>query len=207
MVSVKSPPVPVQSSASARPEPQGDRALTLELVLRELEADDLVDVSLIDELRTNAKFRSYEHPLMLIAEQKWRSNKPPKRVLTLEALTEWLAGRLKVPYLHIDPLKVDFSAVGSVMSTSYANRYRILPVALTSDSVTVATSEPFVRSWIPELSNLLRRRVELVFANPLDVKRYVAEFFALAQSVRRAQDRAVDDKSSISSFELESFSM
>jgi general secretion pathway protein E len=77
-----------------------------------------------------------------------------------------------------------------------------LPVAVTPDSVTVATSEPFVRSWIPELSNLLRRRVELVFANPLDVKRYVAEFFALAQSVRRAQEKAsTDDKSAISSFE------
>ena len=175
--------------------------LTLEIVLRELAADMLVDADLIDALRTNAKFRSYDHPLTLIADQKWRSNKPPKRVLTLEALSEWLAGRLDVPYLHIDPLKVDFSAVGTVMSTSYANRYRILPVAVTVDTVTVATSEPFVRSWIPELSNLLRRRVELVFANPLDVKRYVAEFFALAQSVRRAQEKASDDKSAISSFE------
>ena len=171
------------------------------MVLRELTADALVDASLIEVLRTNAKYRSYDHPLTLIAEQKWRSNKPPKRVLTLEALSQWFAGRINVPYLHIDPLRVDFTAVGTVMSTSYANRYRILPVAVTVDTVTVATSEPFVRSWIPELSNLLRRRVELVFANPLDVKRYVAEFFALAQSVRRAQEKATDDKSAISSFE------
>ncbi len=197
---VSSPPFAIAKGASAS-ESSGDRALTLELVLRELAADALVDAELIDALRTNAKFRSYDHPLTLIAEQKWRSNKPPKRVLTLEALSEWFAGRINVPYLHIDPLRVDFTAVGTVMSTSYANRYRILPVAVTVDTVTVATSEPFVRSWIPELSNLLRRRVELVFANPLDVKRYVAEFFALAQSVRRAQEKATDDKSAISSFE------
>ena len=192
---------PAISNGAPLSESSVDRALTLELVLRELAADALVDTELIEALRTNAKFRSYDHPLTLIAEQKWRSNKPPKRVLTLEALSEWLAGRLGVPYLHIDPLKVDFTAVGTVMSTSYANRYRILPVAVSVDTVTVATSEPFVRSWIPELSNLLRRRVELVFANPLDVKRYVAEFFALAQSVRRAQEKATDDKSAISSFE------
>ena len=205
MAAVKSPTNSSPPSAAAKgasaSESSGDRALTLELVLRELAADALVDADLIEALRSNAKFRSYDHPLTLIAEQKWRSNKPPKRVLTLEALSEWLAGRLDVPYLHIDPLKVDFTAVGTVMSTSYANRYRILPVAVTVDTVTVATSEPFVRSWIPELSNLLRRRVELVFANPLDVKRYVAEFFALAQSVRRAQEKATDDKSAISSFE------
>ena len=196
-----SPNVSTSTNAGSGP-PAADRALTLDFVLREMAADGLVDRSLIDGLRDTAKFRSYDHPLTLIAEQKWRGEKAPKRLLTLEMLSEWLAARLNVPYLHIDPLKVDFAAVGSVMSSSYANRYRILPVAVTPDSVTVATSEPFVRSWIPELSNLLRRRVELVFANPLDVKRYVAEFFALAQSVRRAQEKATtDDKSAISSFE------
>ena len=189
------------SSPPAAVAPQADRALTLDLILREMEADQLADSAQIEGLRTTARFRNYEHPLTLIAEQKWRSVKPPKRALTLEILSEWLAGRLQVPYLHIDPLRVDFAAVGSVMSSSYANRYRILPVAVTPEVVTVATSEPFVRSWIPELSQLLRRRVELVFANPLDVKRYVAEFFALAQSVRRAQEKAADDKSAISSFE------
>lgn len=203
MATVKSPPPAVadRSKSTTQAEISGDRPLTLDLILRELEADGMVDAALIENLRGMAKFRSYDHPLTLIAEQKWRSNKPPKRILTLESASEWLAGRLDVPYLHIDPLKVDFAAVGSVMSTSYANRYRILPVAVTPDTVTVATSEPFVRSWIPELSSLLRRRVELVFANPMDVKRYVAEFFALAQSVRRAQEKATDDKSAISSFE------
>jgi general secretion pathway protein E len=179
----------------------GDRALTLDQVLRELEKDGLVEASLIESLRSTSKFRNYDHPLTLVAEQKWRSEKPPKRVLSLEALTEWLALRLDVPYMHIDPLRVDFSAVSSVMSSSYAQRYRILPVEVTQDVVTVATSEPFVRSWIPELQNLLRRRVEIVFANPLDVRRYVAEFFSLAQSVRRAEAKAADDKSTVSSFE------
>ncbi len=178
-----------------------DRPLTLDLVLKHLARDEMVDPALIESLRNTSKFRSYDHPLTLIADQKWRNEKPPKRILTLEALSEWLAAKLEVPYVHIDPLRVDFSAVGSVMSSSYAQRYRILPIALTADAVTVATSEPFVQSWIPELSNLMRRRVELVFANPLDVKRYVAEFFSLAQSVRRAQEKSSEDKSAISSFE------
>ena len=39
--------------------------------------------------------------------QKWKSAKPPHKLMTLEWLVEWLAGKLKVPYLHIDPLKID----------------------------------------------------------------------------------------------------
>ena len=34
------------------------------------------------------------------------ASSPPKRALTLEILSEWLAGRLQVPYLHIDPLRL-----------------------------------------------------------------------------------------------------
>ncbi len=181
--------------------PTGDRPLTLDFILDELSRAALVDQAAIDELRATSRFRNYDHPLVLVAEQKWRMLAPPQRILTLEALTEWLARRLDVPYVHIDPLKVDFTAVSSVMSSTYAQRYRILPLEVSGDRVLVATSEPFVRSWMPELSQLLRRRIEVVFANPLDVKRYVAEFFSLAQSVRKASEAAVDDRSAISSFE------
>lgn len=207
MVDVVSSPPKVAPNASgdlksaANGAASGDRSLTLDFILKEMETSGLVDPVALNDLRSTSRFRSYDHPLVLIAEQKWRSAKPPARILTLEYLTEWLAARIDVPYMHIDPLKVDFSAVGSVMSSTYAQRYRILPVAVSNDTVMIATSEPFVRSWVPEISNLLRRRVELVFANPLDVKRYVAEFFSLAQSVRRAQEKAEDDKSAVSSFE------
>jgi hypothetical protein len=44
-----------------------------------------------------------DHPLIVIADQKWRSAKPPVRMLNLENLTEWLAGRTGLDYLHIDP--------------------------------------------------------------------------------------------------------
>jgi general secretion pathway protein E len=192
---------PLAAVAPASNAATTDRPLTLDLVLRELQKDGIIDSAMAEAFQSTAKFRTYEHPLTLIADQKWRSAKPPMRVLTLEGLTEWLALRIDVPYLHIDPLRVDFSAVSSVMSSSYAQRYRILPVAVNQDTVTIATSEPFVRSWVPEISNLLRRKVELVFANPLDVKRYVAEFFSLAQSVRRAQEKVSDDKAAVSSFE------
>ena len=45
---------------------------------------------------------------------------PPTRS-TLDALTEWLAKRVGMEYLHIDPLKIDFAAVTEVMSSAYAD--------------------------------------------------------------------------------------
>ncbi len=107
--------------------------------------------------------------------------------MTLEWLVEWLAGKLGIPYLHIDPLKIDLGAVTATMSNAYAERYRILPVAVDRQTLTVATSEPFIRWWADELSEIIKLEVKFVFANPADIKRYLGEFFNLARSMKRAQ--------------------
>jgi general secretion pathway protein E len=178
-----------------------DRTISINDVLAALNSEGLVEPKELEALAKTASLRQYEHPLTLVADQKWRSKKSPFRVLTLEWLSQWYAGKLGVPYVHIDPFKVDFSAVGAVMSSTYAKRYRILPISVTHEAVVIATSEPLVRSWIPELSSLLRRRIDLVFANPLDVKRYVVEFFALAQSVKRATEKTADERNQGANFE------
>ena len=109
------------------------------------------------------------------------------RNLDCETLTEWLAQRVKLPYLRIDPLKVDVGRVAEVMSLQYAEMRKVLPVGVGPELVTIATSEPFDTAWVSEIESHSRRRVKLVLANPEDVARYTTEFYNLARSVRQAQ--------------------
>ncbi|HET9699494.1 MAG TPA: GspE/PulE family protein [Burkholderiales bacterium] len=145
--------------------------------------------------------RSGQHPLVVVADYKLRALQPPKKLLHLEALVEWLAGWADMPYLHIDPLKVDFASVTGVVSNAYAARYKILPVAVTSREVTIATAEPHVTQWARELSQILRRDIRLVIANPLDITRYISEFYNLARSVKRAMQERGEVTTSIGNFE------
>ncbi|WP_284616478.1 GspE/PulE family protein [Aquabacterium humicola] len=121
------------------------------------------------------------------------------RALDTEALTEWLAGRAKLPYLRIDPLKVDVGRVADVMSVQYAEMRKVLPVNVSVTEVTIATSEPFDTGWVGEIESHARRRVKLVVANPDDIARYTTEFYALAKSVRHAQKTG--EASATASFE------
>ena len=107
--------------------------------------------------------------------------------MDVEALTRYLAERAGLAYLRIDPLRVDVGKVSDTMSASYAERHKVLPVQVTPAEVVVATSEPFIDDWVAEVERQSRRQVRRVVANPLDIKRYTAEFFALARSVRVAQ--------------------
>ncbi|MBL8305249.1 MAG: Flp pilus assembly complex ATPase component TadA [Rubrivivax sp.] len=107
--------------------------------------------------------------------------------LDTEALTEWLAARARLPYLRIDPLRVDVGRVADVMSVQYAELRRALPVNVSPTEVTIATAEPFDTGWVSEIESHTRRHVRLVVANPDDVRRYTTEFYALARNVRAAQ--------------------
>ncbi len=164
-------------------------------------ADGLVTAADADRL-ARSRTQRFDHPLELIADQKWRSLLPPRPQLTLETLVEWLATKLGVPYHHIDPLKIDLVAVTNTMSNAYAERYRILPVALANGELTVATGEPFVRAWADELEKILHlKSIKLVFANPQDIKRFVGEFFTLARSIKKAQETTRGEVSLARNFE------
>jgi len=144
--------------------------------------------------------RQVTHPLAIIADQKWKSQLPPHRVLNLEDLTEWLAGKVDLEYYHIDPLKIDFTAVTDVMSSAYATRFGILPVHVTAREIVVATTEPFLREWEKEMRPIVKKSIRRVVANPVDVARYLIEFYNLARSVKKATQQG-GQSAGLSSFE------
>ncbi len=177
-----------------------DRRLDLRDILKLLVADGMVSPGDAERIALSRTQR-FEHPLELIADQSLKSALSPGKPLHLEPLVEWLAGKLGVPYLHIDPLKIDLGAVTATMSNAYAERYRILPVAVDRTTLTVATAEPFVRAWADELERILKLKVSLVFANPADVRRYVGEFYNLARSMKKAQENSKGDFALARNFE------
>ena len=179
---------------------RNDRRLRLEDVLKLMVADGLVPAADAENLK-RSRTKQFDHPLELIASVQWKSAKPPHKVLHLEWLVEWLAGKLGIAYLHIDPLKIDLGAVTATMSNAYAERFRILPVAVDRLTLTVATAEPFVRAWADELEQMLKVDVRFVFANPADIKRYLGEFYNLARSMKRAQETSKGELSLARNFE------
>ena len=135
-----------------------------------------------------------------VSMAKVKSAKPPYRNLDVPTLTEWLAGRLGMQYYHIDPLKVDMRAVTDVMSADYANKRNILAVEVQGKDAVIATAEPYITAWQAELADMLKMNFCVVLANPLDITRYIGEFYNLSRSVKRAE-RAGTGGSNLNNFE------
>src|SRR6266853_346947 len=159
-----------------------DHRLTLAEVLQALVAEGVVLKADADKLTADRRLhRGDHHPLVVVADQKWRSHKPPQKILGLEWLTEWLARETGMDYFHIDPLK-------------------ILPVEANTREVVIATCEPYLKDWEKELKQMLRLEIRRVIANPLDISRYQVEFYNLAKSVKGAA-KTGEQRSGIGNFE------
>ncbi|WP_413673856.1 GspE/PulE family protein [Massilia cellulosiltytica] len=185
---------------------QKPKALDLQAIFSWLLADGIVEKSTVkphfaqaQSLLKNAV--GSMHPLTAVAQCKIVSAKAPHKLLTLDVLSEWCAGKVGLPFFRIDPLKIDFTKVADVMSAGYAARFNILPVELGAGTLVVATADPFRTEWQDEIARLSRRRIELVIANPLDIAQYISQFFSLAKSIRDANKSSGQDLALRNNFE------
>lgn len=152
---------------------------------------DLIDQGYIDAETGEALLRAQPasgdlHPLEFIAGQMAADQSPTRPALGLDELTIWLAQRAALPYLRIDPLKIDAPRLIPLMSCAFAQRHQILVVDASPEHVTVATAQPYVCTWVTDLSHVLKRPILRVLTNPADIRRYILEFYRLAQSVSGA---------------------
>lgn len=171
-----------------------ERHLTLHELIHALVEEGRLDKQRADQFLIPARTGRLEiHPLVIISQQEWDDLKRPGKKLSLEVLTQWLAERVGLPYFRIDPLKVDVTAVTSVTSSAYAGSHRILPVRVEQNKVVIATAEPYMRSWEEELAHVTGLQIERVIANPLDIARYLNEFYSVSHSIRRATSDKVEE--------------
>ncbi|HEY5800369.1 MAG TPA: GspE/PulE family protein [Burkholderiaceae bacterium] len=141
------------------------------------------------------------HPLVAVAQCKLMTATTPPKLATLDWLTEWMAAKVHLPFMRIDPLKIDFTKVADVMSAAYAARFNILPIELTASELVVATADPLATEWEGEIGKVARRRVRMVVANPLDIAQYISQFFSLAKSIKDANRSSGQDLALRNNFE------
>ncbi len=182
------------------------RLLDLQQIFAWLLADKLLDAASVKDDHARAQdildnTSGVMHPLSAIAHCKLQSLQAPHKLLTLDALCAWLANRVGLPFIRIDPLRIDFTRVADVMSASYAARFNILPVELTPTTLVIATAEPFALEWEAEIAKISRRTIKIVIANPLDIAQYISQFFSLALSIKNANKSTGQDLALRNNFE------
>jgi general secretion pathway protein E len=177
---------PAVSPSRARSAPSDPHSLSLPWLLEEMVRSELIPAALARQVADppRRKDGAPHHPLVVAAGQEWPDRRVEGRKLSLEALTQWLAHRARLPYERIDPLKLEVATMTEVVPYAYASRIGILPIKSGPTGVVFAVKDPFAVEWMRELEPVLKVPLKRVLANPLDIDRYLVEFYAIARSVK-----------------------
>ena len=180
-----------------------ERKLTIETVLGWMENDRLISENENEVICQYAvRWENREKDIVeIICDFQDEKNSHLGKKFTINKLSEWLAAKVGLPLLYIDPLKIDVVSVTSICTQPYAERFNILPVKVEEDVITVAVSEPFIREWEGDLAHLHNKSFKRVLASAKDIKRYINELYDFSKSVKHASDRAVDNSGQLQNLE------
>lgn len=180
-----------------------ERKLTINEILSWLVEDKLISVDEEQLIKKYAvRWENREKDLIEIVYdyQAAKDSKLGKK-FSLEKLSQWLAARVGLPLFTIDPLQIDVTAVTSVCTQPYAERFNILPVKIEENVITVAISEPFIREWEKDLKHINNKNFRRVYTSAKDLKRYISELYAFSKSVKNASNRAEDTGGQLNNLE------
>ncbi len=114
---------------------------------------------------------------------------PRGRPLSEDRVTELYARGVGLPYLKLDPLKLDAAFVTAAFSRAFARKHSMLAIADLGASVRVATIDPFDQWAVESAEQSVGKKLELVVASKSDIQRLIAEFYGFRRSVKSAEDK------------------
>jgi len=162
--------------------------------LHGLETSDVITADQAKQAAKEVRQKSINgHPVNQVAKLKLKSKKMRGKTLSAELLSEEFALQHQLPYIRLDPLKIKVDEVTAVMSKAFAIRHNILACEVRPDKVSIAVLEPEITSWVSGLEQILRKPVELIFANPETVSRLQKELYTLSSSIKGASGENLQD--------------
>ena len=101
-----------------------------------------------------------------------------------------LAQKVGVPFVDLDPLKIDAKLAPKLLSRPFARRHGALVIAADDRTVTVAVADPLDHALVEALQTHVRREPRLVVSTPSDIQRLITDFYGFRGAVDAAEQQA-----------------
>jgi len=124
------------------------------------------------------------------------------KFVTEDMVTEVISTVVGLPYLKIDPLKLDLGVVTSHIPRPFALKNLIVAVAEIGGVTTVAVADPFNEAVINELATARQLEIKRVLSSKSDILKILREFYGFRASVMaaEAESSAVVDLGNLEQF-------
>jgi general secretion pathway protein E len=142
----------------------------------------------VGSVRSQAAARYDATPAEVIAAADLQNAKNPRRKLDEDSIAEAIAEASGVPYLKIDPLKIDGDLITKTMSRPFARRHAVIVVGLAANTLRIALTDPNDSALRDSLESLVQRPVEYVVSSKKDILQIIDRVYGFRSSVRGATE-------------------
>lgn len=129
------------------------------------------------------------HPAEVIAAMELPVFGNPEAKITEKIVMEVIAHAAKLPFVDLDPLKIDAKLAPQFLSRPFARRNTALIIAADDATVTVAVADPYNRGLVDDLVQYVKRRPVLVISTPSDIQRLITDFYGFRVAVAGAEEQ------------------
>jgi general secretion pathway protein E len=130
------------------------------------------------------------HPAETLASMAVGQAGDARYPLTERTIMQALAQHVQLPYVDLDPLKIDAKLAPKLLSRPFARRHGALIVAADDRTVTVAVADPLDHALVEALQIHVRREPKLVVSTPGDIQRLITDFYGFRGAVDAAELQA-----------------
>jgi general secretion pathway protein E len=140
----------------------------------------------VGSVRSQAAARYEVSPAEIVAIAGIQHPENPHRKVNEDTVAEVLAKASGVPYLKIDPLKIDNDLVTKSLSRAFARRHAVIPVANEGDTLTLTVTDPFDTALRESLENLIPNPLRYVVAAKGDILAIIDRVYGFRSRVTEA---------------------
>jgi general secretion pathway protein E len=156
----------------------------------------------VGSVRSQAAARYDVSPAEIVAAALLPNPKRGGRRLDEHAIAECIAAAASLPYLKIDPLRVDNDLVTKTLSRPFARRHAVIPIGQGEHGIRLAITDPFDSALRESLESLIRSRLEYVVSAKRDILSLIDRVYGFRSQVSQAQEQLTGPRPGGALFEL-----
>jgi general secretion pathway protein E len=123
----------------------------------------------------------------LIASFRFHCLTTPEDYVDQELITRVVAEALGMPYVHLDPLRLDFKLVTETFGGPFAERHLVIAIEDTPRALTLAVADPWDKQLLESIRRVKGKDVIAVVAQKAHILQVIVEFHGFRRSMRAAE--------------------
>ena len=148
----------------------------------------------VGSVRSQAAARYNASPAEIVSAAALPHPTKPRKRVDEDCVAESLAKAASLPYLKIDPLRLDSNLITKTLSRPFVKRHVAIPLEREGEGLRVAITDPFDSMLLETLASSIQAPLTYVVSSKKDILNIIDRIYGLKTSINKAGNELGEHK-------------